>query len=47
VDEAAKKLVETQGSAVLGQIAKVHFRNAARALGEPEPPRSGDLWKKK
>ena len=47
VDVAAKKLVETQGSAVLGQIAKLHFRNAARALGEPEPPRSGELWKKK
>ena len=47
VDVAAKKLVETQGSAVLGQVAKLHFRNAARALGEPEPSRSGDLWKKK
>ena len=47
VDLAAKKLVETQGAAVLGQVAKLHFRNAARALGEPEPPRTGDLWKKK
>ena len=28
-----------QGEVVLGQVAKVHFRNAARALGQPEPPR--------
>jgi ribonuclease HIII len=40
VDEAAKKLVSEQGSEILGKIAKVHFRNAARAKGEKEPPRS-------
>ena len=40
VDVAAKKLVETQGEVVLGQVAKLHFRNAARALGKPEPPRN-------
>ena len=40
MDVAAKKLVETQGEVVLGQVAKLHFRNAARALGKPEPPRN-------
>ena len=40
VDVAAKKLVLEQGSAVLGEISKLHFRNAARAKGEKEPPRS-------
>ena len=40
VDVAAKELVETQGDAVLGQVAKLHFRNAARAMGKPEPPRN-------
>ena len=39
VDVAALKLVSEQGEDVLGQVAKVHFRNAARALGQPEPPR--------
>jgi ribonuclease HIII len=39
VDVAAKKLVAEQGEAILGEVAKVHFRNAARALGLPEPPR--------
>ena len=39
VDVAARELVSQQGEAVLGQVAKVHFRNAARALGQPEPPR--------
>jgi ribonuclease HIII len=39
VDIAARELVSEQGEAVLGQVAKVHFRNAARALGQPEPPR--------
>ena len=47
VDEAAKKLVEEQGASVLGRTAKLHFRNAARAKGEPEPPKTGDFWKKK
>ena len=40
VDVAAKELVKTQGETVLGQVAKLHFRNAARALGRPEPPRN-------
>ena len=40
VDVAAKKLVLEQGSAILGEISKLHFRNAARAKGEKEPPRS-------
>jgi ribonuclease HIII len=39
VDVAAKILVGEQGEAVLGEVAKVHFRNAARAMGLPEPPR--------
>ena len=39
VDVTARALVSQQGEAVLGQVAKVHFRNAARALGQPEPPR--------
>ena len=39
VDVAARELVSEQGEAVLGQVAKVHFRNTARALGQPEPPR--------
>ena len=47
VDEAAKILVETQGEVVLRQVAKMHFRNAARALGLPESPRSDQMWHKK
>lgn len=47
VDEAAKMLVETQGEVVLRQVAKMHFRNAARALGLPESPRSDQIWHKK
>ena len=47
VDEAAKMLVETQGEVVLRQVAKMHFRNAARALGLPESPRSDQMWQKK
>ena len=47
VDEAAKILVETQGEVVLRQVAKMHFRNAARALGLPESPRSDQMWYKK
>ncbi len=39
VDVAAKELVAEQGAAILDEVAKVHFRNAARALGLPEPPR--------
>jgi len=39
VDVAARELVSEQGEDVLGQVAKVHFRNAARALGQSEPPR--------
>ncbi len=39
VDVAAKELVAEQDEAVLEGVAKVHFRNAARALGKAEPPR--------
>ena len=39
VDVAARELVIEQGEAAFGQVAKLHFRNAARALGQPEPPR--------
>ena len=39
VDVAAKELVAEQGAAILDEVAKVHFRNAARAVGLPEPPR--------
>ena len=39
VDVAAKELLAEQGEAILGEVAKVHFRNAARAMGLPEPPR--------
>jgi len=47
VDEVAKKLVNTGGEKALNQIAKIHFRNASRALGLPEPPRSDQIWRKK
>ncbi len=40
VDEVAKELVKTGDEKALNQVAKLHFRNAARALGRPEPPRS-------
>ena len=40
VDVAAKALVDQHGEAGLNQVCKLHFRNAARALGRPEPPRT-------
>lgn len=43
VDVAAKALVDQHGEAGLHQVSKLHFRNAARALGRPEPPRTE--WK--
>ncbi len=39
VDAAAKEFVARHGAEKLAQAAKLHFRNAARALGQPEPPR--------
>jgi ribonuclease HIII len=47
VDEVAKKLVKTGDVKVLNQVAKMHFRNAARALGLPELPRTDQMWQKK
>ncbi len=38
VDAAAKKFLQTHSKTELGKVAKLHFRNAARALGKPEPP---------
>jgi ribonuclease HIII len=43
VDEAAKEFVAKHGAPGLDQIAKMHFRNAFRAQGLPEPPRTE--WK--
>jgi ribonuclease HIII len=45
VDAAAKEFVERHGPAKLSQIAKMHFRTAARAQGLPEPPKTE--WKKR
>lgn len=39
VDAAAREFVARHGAEALGRVAKLHFRNAARALGQPEPPR--------
>lgn len=39
VDAAAKQFLETRSAEEFGKAAKLHFRNAARALGNPEPPR--------
>lgn len=39
VEKAARKFVERYGPERLGEVAKVHFRTAARLLGMPEPPR--------
>ena len=39
VDVAATVLFEKYGEVGLGQVCKLHFRNAARAMGRPEPPR--------
>ena len=45
VDEAAKVLINQQGELSLNKACKMHFRNSARALGKPEPPRSE--WRKR
>jgi len=47
VDEVAKKLANKGNVKVLNQVAKMHFRNAARALGLPESPRTDQMWQKK
>lgn len=47
VDETAKELVKSKGQTVLNPVAKTHFRNAARALGLPESPKSDEKWHKK
>jgi len=44
VDEGAKEFVSRHGVEKLSKVAKMHFRNAFRAQGLPEPPRSE--WKK-
>lgn len=38
VDDAAKQFLETHSAEEFRKVAKLHFRNAARALGKPEPP---------
>lgn len=43
VDATAKEFVGKHGAAKLAQIAKMHFRTAARAQGLPEPPKTE--WK--
>jgi ribonuclease HIII len=40
VDEAAKEFVAKHGAENLPEVAKMHFRNAFRARGLPEPPRA-------
>lgn len=45
VDVAAKEFVERQGAGELPRVAKVHFRNALRAQGLPEPPKTP--WRSK
>ena len=44
VDEAAKEFVAKYGTESLAQVAKMHFRNAFRAQGLPEPPKTE--WKR-
>src|SRR5882762_657885 len=44
VDESAKDFVSRHGAEKLSKVAKMHFRNAFRAQGLPEPPRAE--WKK-
>ena len=39
VDTAAREFVARHGADPLGLVGKLHFRTAARALGQPEPPR--------
>ena len=45
VDAVAKEFVAGRGAAVLGEVAKTHFRTALRAQGLPEPPKKE--WKRK
>src|SRR5208282_722466 len=44
VDAAAKEFVAKRGAEHLGEVAKLHFRNALRAQGLPEPPKRE--WKR-
>jgi ribonuclease HIII len=44
VDEAAKEFVARHGAENLAKVAKMHFRNACRAQGLPEPPKKE--WKR-
>jgi ribonuclease HIII len=44
VDAAARAFVARHGADQFGLVAKLHFRTAARALGQPEPPRVA--WRK-
>jgi len=44
VDEAAQAFVAKHGAERLAKVAKTHFRNAFRAQGLPEPPRTE--WKR-
>lgn len=44
VDAAARQFVESQGAENLPRVAKMHFRNAYRAQGLPEPPKKE--WKR-
>ncbi len=40
VDEAASRLAVSGGAELLGKFAKMHFRNAYKALGLPPPPKT-------
>src|SRR6266542_1442658 len=40
VDDADKEFVAKDGAERLAEVAKMHFRNAFRARGLPEPPRT-------
>ena len=44
VDAAAREFVAKHGAENLSKVAKMHFRNAFRAQGLPEPPRTE--WKR-
>ena len=44
VDESAREFVSKHGAEKLSKVAKMHFRNAFRAQGLPEPPRAE--WKR-
>ena len=45
VDAAAKEFVARHGAGNLSKVAKMHFRNAFRAQGLPEPPK--EEWRKR